>query len=325
MKKLIAACAVIGVMCFSTSVLAAEDINIMVKNKELQTDSTPVIVQGRVLVPLRAVSESLSASVEWNQQQKTAIVTKWSKKASLTVGKKTAWFENSAAGELNDEVSLDVTVRIINSRVYVPLRFISQQLGYKVDYKNNTVSIQSPYAGRYNENYLAQILSGDLGRSRSILKANMSAYGLRNYEHTPLKTFQPASSEAFLFPEGEALRFFLIENNETITFFEYKDDFFVATWQAHVDQIEGNAIEQLFTDKLKDRTGPTPKINKPFLYNYMEPYGKVVLRSGRIDIEGKYTETGYKNEREDVTHSFGTISNVLPNEVRNEIVAIPQS
>ena len=74
----------------------------------------------------------------------------------------------------------------------------------------------------------------------------MGAYGLRNYEHPPLKTNYPVSSEAFLFPEGEALRFFMIENNETITFFEYKDDFFVATWQAHVEQVEGNVIQQLF-------------------------------------------------------------------------------
>jgi hypothetical protein len=318
MKKFIIACAVVGMICFNSTALAAENISIKVKNKLVQTDSAPVIVQGRVLVPLRTVSESLGALIEWRQQQKTAIVSKWSKKASLTVGKKTPWVENSAASDLNGYFPLDVTVRIINNRVYVPLRFISQQLGYEVSYQNNTVSIESPYAGKYNENYYAQILSGDLGRSRNILVGNMGAYGLRNYEHPPLKTVQPASSMAFLFPEGEALRFFLIENNETITYFEYKDDFIVATWQAHVEQIEGSAIEQLFADKLKDRTGATPQINKPFLYHYIEPYGNGVHRSGRIDIDGMYTETGYKNESE----SFGTISNVLPNEVRNEVIAI---
>ncbi|MDQ0874256.1 hypothetical protein QFZ77_002915 [Paenibacillus sp. V4I3] len=303
---------------------AAKDISIWVKNKQLQIDSPPVNVEGTVLVPLRDISESLGASVEWNQEQKTAIVTKWSKKISLTIGEKTAWVENSAVDE-EFYVWFEVSVRTINNRVYVPLRLIAEQLGYKVDYNGNIVSIQSPYAGRYNENYFAQILSGDLERSRSILTANMGAYGLRNYENPPLKTIQPASRVAFLFPEGEALRFFMIENNETITFFEYKDDFFVATWQANVEQIEGNAAQQLFTDKLKDRTGSTPKINKPFLYFYVEPYGLTVHRSGRIDVDGKYTETGYKNEREDVTNSFGTISLVLPNEARKEIVTIPQS
>ncbi|CAM3484432.1 stalk domain-containing protein [Paenibacillus lupini] len=80
MKKFIIACAVVGMICFNSTALAAENISIKVKNKLVQTDSA--IVQGRVLVPLRTVSESLGASVEWRQQQKTAIVSKWSKKAS---------------------------------------------------------------------------------------------------------------------------------------------------------------------------------------------------------------------------------------------------
>ncbi|MFC4775995.1 copper amine oxidase N-terminal domain-containing protein [Paenibacillus sp. GCM10023252] len=317
MKKLIAACVVIGMICCSSSVLAAGSIRIKVNNQQVQTDSAPVIVQGRVLVPLRLVSESLGASVEWNQQQKTAIVSKWSKKAWLTVEKKTVRVENLAAGETVD-VPLDVSVKMINSRVYIPMRFISEQLGYKVDYRSHTVFIQSPYAGKYNESYFAQILSGDLSRSRSILVANMGAYGLRNYEHPPLKTTYPAYSEAFLFPEGEALRFFLIENNETITRFEYKDDFFVATWQAHVDDTEGNAIEQLFSDKLKNRTGSTPQMNKSFLYFYVQPYGSTVLRCGLINVDGGYTQTGYK----DASHSSGNLSLVLPNEVRKETIIV---
>ncbi|MDQ0876066.1 hypothetical protein QFZ77_004725 [Paenibacillus sp. V4I3] len=304
--------------------LDAEDISIQVMNKQLPTDSAPVIVQGTVMVPISTVSESLGASVEWNQQQTTAIVSKWSRHVTMTIGKETAFFENNAAGEAFD-VLFVVPIRTINNRVYVPLRLVAEMLGYNVDYQNNTVSIQSPYAGRYNENYFAQILSGDLERSRSILTANMGAYGLRNYEHPPLKTNYPVSSEAFLFPEGEALRFFMIENNETITFFEYKDDFFVATWQAHVEQVEGNVIQQLFADKLKDRTGSTPQINKPLLYFYIEPYGFTLQRSGRVDVDGTYTETGYRNQRDDVANSFGTISLVLPNEVRKEIVTIPQS
>lgn len=317
MKKFIAACALIGVMCFSSSALAAEEISIEVKNKKLQTDNAPVIVQGRVLVPLRAVSESLGASVEWKQQQKTAIVTKWSKRASLTIGKKTALVENSAAGETFD-VPLDVTVRTIDNRVYVPLRFISQQLGYKVDYKNNTVTIKSPLS----ENYFAKLYSGDLSTSRQIAISINGPYGDRNFEHPPLQTLHPYHdhSMAFLFPEGEALRFFTIEGNETVTFFEHKDDFLVATWQAHLQDIEGNAIQQLFADQLKDRTGPAPKIKKPFLYYYYVPYGNTVHRSGRIDVDGKYTETGYKSVNGDVTDSFGTISLVLPNEIRQENV-----
>ncbi|GLX70505.1 copper amine oxidase N-terminal domain-containing protein [Paenibacillus glycanilyticus] len=322
MKKLIAICVIAGMLGSSSTALAAETINIKVKDKLVKTDTAPVIDQGRVLVPLRTVSESLGATVEWKQQQKTVVVAKWSKTATMTVGKKTVRVDNKAASDLSGNFPLDVTVKMINNRVYVPLRFISEQLGYKVYYKDHTVSIQSPYAGKYNENYYAQILSGDLGRSRMILKASLGPYGLRNYEHTPIETVQSAANEAYLFPEGEALRCFLIENNETITFFEYKDDFVVATWQAHVEQSDGNAVEQLLQDKLKDRTGPTPTINKPFFYNYIEPWGNVLVRTGRIDPDGTYTELGYRNDRGEKPVLSGTISNTLPNEVRNEFIKV---
>ncbi|WP_248759119.1 copper amine oxidase N-terminal domain-containing protein [Paenibacillus sp. ATY16] len=321
MKKIVFAFAIIVMMCFSSSAVAADKISIMVKNKQIQTDSAPVVVQGKVLIPLRAVSESLGAIVEWNQQQKTAVVSKWSKKASLTVGKKTARVENLAAPELSADKSLDVSVQLISSRVYVPLRFISEQLGYTVDYKNNIVSIRSPYEGLPKENFFAQILSGDLGRSRSIITANNSAYGLRNYELPPLKTGAFVANEAYLFPEGEALRFFMIEDNEIITYYEYKDDFLVATWQGRLEDKAGNAIDQLYADKFKERTGPTPKINKPFFYRYYSGYENSVWRCGRIDVDGKFTETGFKDE----TQSIGMISFVFPNEIRKEVIPVSQT
>lgn len=73
----------------------------------------------------------------------------------------------------------------------------------------------------------------------------------------------------------------MIEGNETVTFFEHKDDFLVAAWQAHLQDIEGNAIQQLFANQLKDRTGSTPKIKKPFLYYYYVPYGNPSIRPHR--------------------------------------------
>ncbi|KRE34904.1 copper amine oxidase N-terminal domain-containing protein [Paenibacillus sp. Soil522] len=321
MKKLLCIIAIIGVIGFSSSAFAAGDVSITVRNKQIQTDSPPIIVQGRVLVPLRAVSESLGASVEWNQQKKTATVRKWSEKISLTVGNKTASVEDG----LNQPgtISLDISVKIVNNRVYVPLRFISEQYGYKVAWENDTVSIQSPL----DQNQRAKLYSGDLSTSRQV--AMKAAYVDRNYAYLPLQTLHPYEdySTAFLFPQGEALRFFTIEGNETVTLFEYKDDFLVVTWQAHVEELEGNSIHKLLEDKLKDRTGPTPKINKPFLYYYSAPFGdSYTVESGRIDADGKYAQTGYKRTvGGSVTDFSGTISLILPDEIRKEIIKVPQS
>lgn len=314
-------CVIICTMCFSLSAFAAKEIKIIVKNTQLRPDSAPVIIQGRVMVPLRAVSEALGASVEWNKQTKTAAISKWSQKTWLTVGKKTALVTYGLFEP--EEVPLNTSVKSLSNRVYVPLRFIAEQFGYNVNYANNTVSIQSPL----NEAQRAKLYSGDLSVSRQI--AIDTAYNGRNYRHTPLKTLHPYLdySTAFLFPEGEALRFFVIEGDETITLFEYEDDFLVATWQAHFEEIGLDVFQQLIGDRLKDRTGPTPKIGKPFLYYLENPFGGSNRKeSGHIDTDGSYTLIGYNNQSGGgPIEEFGTVSLVLPNEVRKESLEIPHN
>lgn len=320
MKKLLCAFVILGVVSFNYSASAAKDIGITVKDKQLKSDSHPILVQGRVLVPLRAVSESLGASVSWNPHNHTATVSKSSETLSLTVGKKTAWIEEGV--NVAYTIPLDVPVHTVNNRVYVPLRFVSEQYGYRVSWSDNTVSIQSPLtpSGR------AKLYKGDLSTSRLI--AIDTAYSRAHYEHRPLATshYHEEYSTTFLFPEGEALRFFMVDGGETITLFEYKDDFLVATWQAHVQKIGQDPVQQLLEDKLKDRTGPTPTIKKPFLYCSYWYYGDASYEEyGRFNIDGEYTQTGYERKfGGSVTDSTGTFSLILPDEKRKEVIEIPK-
>ncbi|WP_433945209.1 copper amine oxidase N-terminal domain-containing protein [Paenibacillus sp. SN-8-1] len=321
MKKLLYTFILMGVFSFNASAFAAGDIGITVKDKPLKSDRYPILVQGRVLVPLRAVSESLGASVSWNPHTKTVTVSKWSESMSLTPGSKKARIEGGLRGAVT--IPLDVPVRTVNNRVYVPLRLISEQYGYRVDWSNNTVSIQSPLtpSGR------AKLYKGDLSTSRSIAM-DTALYNGAHYEHRPLATSheQEDYSTAFLFPEGEALRFFMITGSETITLFEYKDDFLVATWQAHVQKIGQDPVQQLFENKLKDRTGPTPTIKKPFMYYNSGYFGDTSYEEyGRYDKDAKYTKTGsLRKMGRFVTESTGTFSLILPDEKRKEVITIPR-
>lgn len=63
----------------------------------------------------------------------------------------------------------------------MPLRFVSEQFGYKVGWVNHTVSIKSPLG----EKELALVYAGDLAAAREIAINDMFA-GDHN-EHTPLK------------------------------------------------------------------------------------------------------------------------------------------
>jgi predicted secreted protein len=100
----------------------------------LTLDQAPVIEQGRVLVPLRAVSEALGATVEWNGTTRTVIIVKAPRTVHLTIGLKTAYHDAFP-------VSLDVPPRIVNGRTLVPLRFLSEALGAGVSWDGNTRTV----------------------------------------------------------------------------------------------------------------------------------------------------------------------------------------
>lgn len=68
-----------GSMTAGAGGLASRDsqtIRIYVDGRELQPDVSPVIVKNRVMVPLRAVSEGLGASVEWRAGTRQVIIKK---------------------------------------------------------------------------------------------------------------------------------------------------------------------------------------------------------------------------------------------------------
>lgn len=81
---------------------------------------------GRVLIPLRLVSEQLGANVDWNQQDKVVTITKENTTVQLTL--------NSPNMTVNQtQVTLDVPAKLYNgSRTYVPLRFVGQALGAEI-------------------------------------------------------------------------------------------------------------------------------------------------------------------------------------------------
>ncbi|RXZ82980.1 hypothetical protein EBB07_08715 [Paenibacillaceae bacterium] len=91
-------------------------------------ESSPVVIsdglmkEGRVLVPLRIVSEHLGAAVKWNQQLKTITINKDDVELILTIGSPKVKINQS-------ELLLDVPAEQKSGLSYVPLRFVSQAFG----------------------------------------------------------------------------------------------------------------------------------------------------------------------------------------------------
>lgn len=96
----------------------------------------PFIENNRTLVPLRAVFEVLNCSVEWDNTKNSAVVEHGPTKIVIPANSQTAYVNGIAK-------SLDTPAKLVNNRIMVPLRFISEAINKTViwDDINKTVLI----------------------------------------------------------------------------------------------------------------------------------------------------------------------------------------
>ncbi len=123
----------------SSLALASGPITVKVDGKVIKFPyAQPASIAGRTLVPLRGVFEAIGAYVEWNPQLKMVTARKEDEEIQLTIGGKIAK-KNGA------EIEIDVAPRVINGTTMVPLRFIAEALGAKVNFDagNNIVDIST--------------------------------------------------------------------------------------------------------------------------------------------------------------------------------------
>lgn len=84
------------------------------------------------MVPLRAFTEKLGWDIEWNQITKTITIPYKSGNIVMKVG------EDTYTNEKNEIVNLIVAPYISDERVYLPLRALTEALGYSLEYDNSS-------------------------------------------------------------------------------------------------------------------------------------------------------------------------------------------
>lgn len=98
--------------------------------------TVPVVVNGRTLVPIRAIIEAMGGTVEWAEATKTASLTYENNQIRLIIDDTTAYF--------NDEAyTLDAVPTVINDRTMLPIRFIAERFQFNVawDGENRLITI----------------------------------------------------------------------------------------------------------------------------------------------------------------------------------------
>jgi copper amine oxidase-like protein len=119
---------------------AAAQIQVRVNGDRVRFPAAqPVRSGGRVLIPLRAVVESLGAQVDWDPATQTITGRKGERNFTLQVGS----HEASVDGRT---MFLDALPQIVQGTTMVPLRFVAEALGAEVEWNAAAarVSIRAP-------------------------------------------------------------------------------------------------------------------------------------------------------------------------------------
>ena len=124
------------VMLFSFAfTVNAQDVSVYINGEKLEFDVPAKIVNGRTLVPMRKIFESLGAVVTWDNPSQTATGKKDGTVVNLTIDSKTMF--------INGEPKvLDVGPMLIDSRTLVPVRAVAESFDCKVEWVEKTQSVE---------------------------------------------------------------------------------------------------------------------------------------------------------------------------------------
>jgi thiol-disulfide isomerase/thioredoxin len=116
--------------------------NATISGKAVTVDPPPYIKSGTTLVPLRFISEAFGAEIEWlpKQGKGTIIIKLKEHLVQIEIGNTQAMVNGKA-------MTLIVAPEIVNGRTFVPLRFISEAFGAKVEWIAETQTIRMIYEG----------------------------------------------------------------------------------------------------------------------------------------------------------------------------------
>lgn len=104
-------------------------------DRKNEMDTAPVIKGGRTLMPIRYVSETFGAKVDWNSKDRKVTISFEQKLIELWIGKDAAVVDGTLR-------RLDVAPEIIDGRTVLPLRFVSENLGLKVNWDGDLKEIK---------------------------------------------------------------------------------------------------------------------------------------------------------------------------------------
>jgi len=153
MKKIISIVVCLLMMFGCINISAENEISVEVDANILEFDTPPVNIDGRVLVPVRAIYEAMDATVLWDAENKTVMSILGKDTVKMTIDNNTIYVNG-------EERTIDVAPRIINDRTMIPARAAAEAFDAKVNWNQ--------------EKRLVEILSRDFSERIEAMKVHHS-------------------------------------------------------------------------------------------------------------------------------------------------------
>lgn len=113
---------------------ADNEIKVTVDGEKVDFAQKPASVDGRTLVPMRAIFEVMGADVKWDNTTRTVTSTKGDILVAMTI-------DNSVIHVNGNEVTLDVAPTIIDGATMVPARAVAEAFGADVTWDADTKTV----------------------------------------------------------------------------------------------------------------------------------------------------------------------------------------
>ena len=124
----------LAVLLTLTTALAGSEITVLIDGEQIEFEVPPQIMNGRTMVPFRAIFENLGAEVDWDNDTRTAIGIKDDVVVEAQIGNTTMCVDG-------EEKLMDIAPVIVGGRTLVPARFVAEAFNCDVDWDNTTRTV----------------------------------------------------------------------------------------------------------------------------------------------------------------------------------------
>ena len=127
-----------GAMAASATAATGPDVRVNGELVDFPDGQPYVDANSRTMIPVRFVTEALGAKVSWDGPNQTAVIEKDGTTVKIKIGSTDLTIVKSGK---TSTVKMDTAAVVKDGRTYVPIRFVAEALGAKVDYSGTYYTV----------------------------------------------------------------------------------------------------------------------------------------------------------------------------------------